>query len=95
MTNQIEIKIECKGKAVGTLGWFNSMMQDAELVVKETKDGTPGMFLKAKNKGGEGWAYSFICKKFLNNTDTEGYNTTNDYIKYIYAEQDNQFIGAF
>ena len=27
MTTTIEIKIECKGQAIGTLGWFNSMIQ--------------------------------------------------------------------
>lgn len=78
MTHTIEIKIECKGDAVGTLGWFNSLMKDASFVIKESKNGQPAMFLKARNKGDNGWAYSFLCKKAIANEDPTAYNETND-----------------
>ena len=78
MTTTIEIKIECKGQAIGTLGWFNSMMQDASFVIKEGKSGAPCMFLKAKNKGGDGWAYSFIAKKWDEREDPYGYLLSDD-----------------
>jgi hypothetical protein len=44
MTHTFEIKVQCKGDAVGTLGWLNSLLADGELVVKPSKDGTPGLF---------------------------------------------------
>lgn len=50
MKNTIEIKIECKGEAVGTLGWFNSIIEKSELVIKNRKNGLPGMFLVTNNE---------------------------------------------
>lgn len=59
MVNTIEIKIECKGQAAGTLGWLNSIISSGDLVIKENKDGVPAMFLKVGEKG-----YYFICRKY-------------------------------
>lgn len=78
MRHTIEIKIECKGDAVGTLGWFNSLMKDASFIIKESKNGGPAMFLKARNKADTGWAYSFLCKKATLNEDPFGYKETSD-----------------
>lgn len=58
MKNTIEIKIECKGDAVGTLGWLNSIISSGELVIKENREGVPAMFLKTGERG-----YYFICRK--------------------------------
>lgn len=71
MKNTIEIKIECKGNAVGTLGWFNSIIENSELAIKETKNGSPGMFLKGIAKDGKTTSYQFICKvrSNINNDD--------------------------
>lgn len=93
MTNNIEIKIECKGQSVGTLGWFNSLMQDASFVIKESRDGRPAMFLKAKNKGGDGWAYSFLCKKKAAKDEFFGYNLTSDGFLCEIPESDCAFSG--
>ena len=73
MKNVIEIKIECKGDAAGTLGWFNSIMQKSELVIKNCKDGEPGMFLKTPTKDDK-MDYEFICKIWNKNSNPDGYN---------------------
>lgn len=96
---KIEIKIECKGQAVGTLGWLNSKLEESELVIKNTKSGTPGMFLKLKLDNADvknQFEYLFICKKVLNLFDTEGYQNTSDLIIYVFPEEDGQFyFGLF
>jgi hypothetical protein len=94
MKTTIEIKIECKGEAVGTLGWFNSIMQKSELVIKNTKKGTPAMFLKTPTKDGT-FAYQFICEKAVTTEDNSGYIETNDGFVKIYAEQTNGYLDCF
>lgn len=46
MVHNVEVKIECKGDAAGTLGWFSAMMERSEFVIKNGKNGSPAMFLK-------------------------------------------------
>ena len=48
----IEIKVECKGSAVGTLGWLNSILESSELVIKNNKIGLPAIFLKTEKQDG-------------------------------------------
>jgi hypothetical protein len=93
MKTTIEISIECKGQAVGTLGWFNSMMSDASFVIKESKDGRPAMFLKAKNSAGTGWAYSFLCKKATGYDEPYNYNLTSDGFACEIPESDGNVSG--
>lgn len=93
MKTTIEIKIECKGQAIGTLGWFNSMMRDASFVIKEGKTGLPCMFLKTKNKAGNGWDYSFIAKKWDGKENPEGYNLSGDGFISEIPEGDGYYYG--
>jgi len=94
MKNIIEIKIECKGNAVGTLGWFNSIMQGSEFIIKNCKSGEPGLFLKHKNKDSETMSYSFICKKWNQNQDPEAYRIrSNDYL--IIYPLNSQYLHGF
>ncbi len=77
METSIEIKIECKGHAVGTLGWFNSVMANSEFVIKNSQKGTPAMFLKTTDKEGK-VKYSFLCEKYNPKKDPFGYKITSD-----------------
>jgi hypothetical protein len=67
MIHKFEINVQCKGYAVGTLGWLNSLLADGELVIKPCKDGAPGLFFHKKHdKEGKEIAHdkgnTFICK---------------------------------
>lgn len=94
MKNTIEIKVECKGVAVGTLGWFNSIIKDSELVIKNCKDGTPGMFLKAPTVKGDDMAYTFICKKAKGWEDAQYYDyNENTGIKRVYPVENDMAYG--
>lgn len=91
----IEIKVECKGHAVGTLGWLNSLLNDSELTVKRTKDGTPGMFLKTKDEKGN-ISHKFICRKWDRMEDPMGYNLrSNDTLLSINASGDPNYERTF
>jgi hypothetical protein len=58
-----EIKVECKGSAVGTLGWLNEKLAKTELVIKKTSTGVLGMFGKEENpENPEKPVYNFITK---------------------------------
>jgi hypothetical protein len=88
MTHNIEIKVECKGSAVGTLGWFNSILEKSEFVIKNNQTGIPALFLRIKNETGA--RDHFICK------NEEGYHenylTSHDG-KYIHvAAIENDFV---
>lgn len=70
MTYNFEIKVQCKGYAVGTMSWLHSILENSELIVKNTKDGTPGLFMfdkKSPEKKG-----TFICSA-TNDEMSEGY----------------------
>lgn len=78
MTHNFEIKVQCKGKAAGSLNWLNSILEDGELVIRNTKDGVPGMFLhsKAKSDGSlnsENEGNKFICKAMVVRDYVDGY----------------------
>lgn len=81
----IEIKVENKGFAKGTLGWFNEILSRSELIIRETKTGTPAMWLKTKKLNSEDFDFEIICKAFLEYSETEGYRMDGN-IAYVYAE---------
>jgi hypothetical protein len=90
MKNVIEIKIECKGEAVGTLGWFNAMMSKSEFVIKNTKKGTPAMFLRTPSQDGKFTNY-WICEKWCKSENPEYYCMPGDDIICLYAESDGHY----
>jgi hypothetical protein len=95
MKKIIEIKIECKGHAVGTLGWFNSIISGTELVIKETKSGIPGMFYRTETEDGKK-TLSFICKKWNDNCgDPSNYAITDDNIVHVYPVSNGYVYGMF
>lgn len=77
MKTNVEIKIECKGEAAGTLGWFNSIMNKSEFVIKNSSNGAPAIFLKTLEDDGK-VTYRFLCKKWDNKTNPVGYKLTSD-----------------
>jgi len=77
MIHNIEVKIECKGDAVGTLGWFSAMMGRSEFVIKNNQTGSPAMFLKTTEDDGK-VKYSFLCKKWDKRENPYGYRITGD-----------------
>jgi len=90
MKTNVEIKIECKGEAVGTLGWFNSIMNKSEFIIKNSNTGTPAIFLKTVEEDGK-VTYRFLCKKLDNKTNPLGYRLTSD--DYLCEVVDNSPIG--
>ena len=94
MENTIEIKIECKGAAAGTLGWFNSIMQHSEFVVKNSNTGTPAIFLKTTEENGKE-TYRFLCKKWDGRSDPFGYRLTGDNYLCELPESDIGYNGLF
>ncbi|MFW6219983.1 MAG: hypothetical protein ACOC33_04010 [bacterium] len=94
MENTIEIKIECKGKAAGTLGWLNSILSNGELVIKENKNGVPAMFLKIPKANGDGYNYDFICRKRQpSDEDCWQYDQWDDDILAIFPEEAPEHYG--
>lgn len=82
MTHSFEIKVQCKGSAVGTLGWLNSLLADGELVIKECKDGRPAMFFhelhdQQGNERPENAGNYFICKVSTYKDEPELYHLRN------------------
>jgi hypothetical protein len=94
MKQLIEVKIENKGHMLGTLGWFNEIMNKSEFVIKETTEGTPAMFLKTTDDDGK-VKYSFLCKKFSDNKDPFGFRLTSDYYLCKIAESHGYVTGLF
>ena len=90
MKTNVEIKIECKGEAVGTLGWFNSIMNKSEFIIKNSNTGNPAIFLKTVEEDGK-VTYRFLCKKLDNKTNPLGYRLTSD--DYLCEVVDNSPIG--
>jgi len=67
MTHRFEIRIQCKGHAVGTLNWLNSILSDGELVIKNNKEGVPALFFhdfhdKNGSANTEQQGNTFICR---------------------------------
>ena len=75
MKTKIEIKIEDKGHALGTLGWFKKLMENSELVIRN-ENGLPGIYLKTTDEKGD-VKYRFLCRKY-GFSDPSGYRLTND-----------------
>jgi hypothetical protein len=78
----VEVKVQMKGHAMGTLGWFKNLIEDSELVIRKTRDGMPGMFLHEKtNRKGETRkeheGNTFICHPAKGSEYEDGYR---DYI---------------
>ena len=76
MKTQIEIKIEDKGHALGTLGWFKKLMENSELVIRN-ENGLPGIYLKTTDEKGD-VKYRFLCRKWDELNDSEFYRLTYD-----------------
>lgn len=93
MKNLIEIKIECKGNAVGTLGWFNSIIEKSELTIKNCKDGTPAIFLKTPIEEGK-FKHKFICGVWDGLSDPAYYNQQDSFI-WIFPKGDGFVHGFF
>lgn len=100
MNLNFEIKVECKGSAVGTLGWLNEKLSKTELVIKNNKAGNPAMFAIQKINGGKDDA-TFICRvaqpedytpengiRYLNKT------ISNTELLYV-CPVDNQYCHSF
>lgn len=80
MTHTFEIKVQCKGNAVGTLAWLDSFLANGELVIKNTKSGTAGMFFHTKLKddgtpNADNEGNTFICKAVSNTYQYEGHRS--------------------
>lgn len=90
----MEVKVQMKGHAAGTLGWFKAMIDDAELVIRKTRDGKAGMFLHEKHnrKGEERKAHEgniFICSPSSKTQEDEGYNfIAINNIEYIFVQSE-------
>lgn len=76
MKTQIEIKIEDKGHALGTLGWFKKLMENSELVIRN-ENGLPGIYLKTTDEKGD-VKYRFLCRKWDELNDSEFYRLSFD-----------------
>ena len=94
MKNTIEIKIEDKGHAVGTLGWFKKLMENSELVIKENVDGIPSMYLKTTDDKGE-TKYRFLCRKWDEFSNPTGYRLTGDNYLCEIPQSRGQVSGLF
>ncbi len=94
MAHNIEIKIEHEGEPLGTLSWFESMMANSEFVIKNSKNGSPEMFLKTTNDDGK-IDYSFLCKKWNINKNPLGYPVTKDGYLCEMPEGDGYYTDGF
>jgi len=93
-----EVKIDCKGSAVGTLGWLNEVLSNSKLVIKNTKSGSVGLFMKTLKKDGV-IDTNFICSvyngnKYIYDThEIKRYSNTD--IKSIFVYNEEYQFGLF
>lgn len=73
----LEITVEDGDKMIGTMDWFNSLMDKSEFVIRPTINNRPALFLKTN---GENEEYRFLCMKKYQETDK--FRETDD--GYIY-----------
>ena len=74
------VKVQCKGHAVGTIGWLNEILSNGELVIKNTKSGGAGMFFHEFTRADgtprdANERNTFICKLVNSLEETDGYNS--------------------
>jgi hypothetical protein len=93
MKTQIEIKIEDKGHALGTLGWFKKLMENSELVIRN-ENGLPGIYLKTTDEKGD-VKYRFLCRKWDELNDSEFYRLTYDDYLCVKPQGYGQISGLF
>ena len=93
MKTQIEIKIEDKGHALGTLGWFKKLMENSELVIRN-ENGLPGIYLKTTDDKGY-IEYRFLCRKWDELNDSEFYRLTYDDYLCVKPQGYGQISGLF
>ncbi|MFW6247130.1 MAG: hypothetical protein ACOC22_03110 [bacterium] len=107
MSLNFEINVQCKGNAVGTLGWLNSLLSDGELIIKENRDGIPSLFFhefhdkngkeRAKNEGNH-FIAKVSTKDELINSNPEQYINEDlfgeNILRYV-VPQDNQHQTGF
>lgn len=77
--NGLEIVVENSDKMVGTMDWFNSLMDKSEFVIRPTIHNRPALFLKTS---GENEEYRFLCMKKYQESDE--FRETDDGYIYIY-----------
>ena len=78
MKTNIEITVENKGIANGTLGWFNKILNESTLVIANTKSGDPAIWLKCLDKSNK-IALTLICTTISRNGyDDIHYNIIDD-----------------
>lgn len=94
MKTQIEIKIEAKGAAIGTLGWFKKLLENSELVIISSNYDTPGIYLKTTNDEGQ-VAYHLLCRKWNGFNDPFGFRITNDNYLCEIPEGHGELSGLF
>ncbi len=93
MKTQIEIKIEDKGHALGTLGWFKKLMENSELVIRN-ENGLPGIYLKTTDEKGD-VKYRFLCRKWDELNDSEFYRLSFDDYLCVKPQGYGQISGLF
>jgi len=81
--NGLEIVVENSDKMVGTMDWFNSLMDKSEFVIRPTINNRPALFLKTN---GENEEYRLLCMKKYQETDE--FRETDDGYIYPYAVND-------
>lgn len=50
METTLKVTVKNCGKAAGTLGWFNSILEDSEIIIRPNRENIPGLFLHKKHK---------------------------------------------
>ncbi len=95
--NGFEIVVENSDKMVGTMDWFNSLMDKSEFVIRPTIHNRPALFLKTS---GENEEYRLLCMKKYQESDEfredEFRETEDEYIyPYSYSFGNDYRYGLF
>ena len=102
-----ELNVQCKGDAVGTLGWLQSLLSDGELVIKENKDGIPSLFFHEKHdifgkerppKEGNRFIAKVVSSDYFSTANSEQYKSEHLFgdntLLYVYP-QENEIRSGF
>jgi len=95
METIIKVRVDGKGHACGTVGWFKDFLANSELIIKYENSESPEMFLRNKD---EKWNY-FVCK-VNHHDDDEYYDIIDGYactypIKDYYENSSNSGLFNF
>ena len=88
---KLEVEINISGYPVGTLRWFNNIIDHSKLVISDVRSDYPAIYLRTDN-GDDTYIYRFLCKRATEDTNSSCIITEDGYA-CTYPQQIYDIIG--